>query len=92
MAVRPVPVAVRSTVVIMRAVSFGETVREEHADHVVNQPGPAVSAGIVGNLLVDETGHQRGPHVEVSGVVDAGLFEPLTGDVEGADGRRVGLG
>jgi hypothetical protein len=65
--------------------------RKEHGDDVVNQSDPPISAGIVGNLLINKTGHQRGPQIHMSWVSDAGALEPLPGAVESADSRGVRL-
>jgi hypothetical protein len=35
---------------------FGGAVRKEHGDGVVDQPDPPVSAGLVGDLLINEAG------------------------------------
>ncbi len=71
---------------------FIDTVRKEHDDDVVNQPDPPVPAGIVGDLLINETRHECGPQIQVSRVSDAGLLETLPSVVKSADGRGVGLG
>jgi hypothetical protein len=34
---------------------------EKHVDSVIDQAGPTIASGIVGDLLVDQTGVQRSP-------------------------------
>jgi hypothetical protein len=43
---------------------------EEHGHRFVDETDPSVPARIVGDLLVDQTGCQRGPHVDVPLLVD----------------------
>jgi hypothetical protein len=38
---------------------------EEHGHGFVDETEPPIPAGIVGDLLVDQAGRQRGPHIEV---------------------------
>jgi hypothetical protein len=71
---------------------FIDAVRKEHDDDVVNQSDPPVPAGIVGDLLINETSRECGPRIQVSGVPDADLLETLPSGVESADCRGVGLG
>ena len=72
-------------------VLFVGAVGKEHAHDVVDQPGPPVTAGVVGDLLVDQSGQQGRPHVNVPGVAYAVARQLLTGELQGAYGRRVGL-
>src|SRR5215207_4753476 len=40
-------------------------VGEEHGHDLFDEPAPPVTARVVGDLLVDQPGHQRGPDVPV---------------------------
>ena len=66
----------------------------EHLDGVVDQPDPAVAAGVVGQLLVGEAGAEGGEQVERLGVGDAAPREQLAdlGQVGLGDRERLGRG
>ncbi len=50
---------------------------EEHGHGLLDKKSPPLPAGIVGDLLVNETGRQRGPQVDVPLIGDAVEGKPL---------------
>jgi hypothetical protein len=67
-------------------------VGDEHGHGLLDQPRPAVTAGVVGDLLVDETGEHRRPQVHVPRLRDAAERQALPRRVERAHRRRERLG
>src|SRR5215211_7516405 len=66
-------------------------VSEEHVEGVVEEAVPAVTARVVGDLLIDQPGDKAGEQVEVAGVRSPRLDERLSVDLEALDRRGIRL-
>ena len=53
---------------------------EVHLDRLAREAHPAVAAGVVGNLLVGEAGHDGGEQIEVAWFADPGSGEAFLAD------------
>jgi len=66
-------------------------VGEEHVDRLIDQSGPTIPSGIVGDLLVDQSRDQRGPQIEVPCFGDPIQGQQLLGVGQETDCRRIRL-
>ena len=48
---------------------------EEHGHRFVDESGPTIPSGIIGDLLVDQAGYQCGPYIDM-----ACLYDPVEGE------------
>ena len=62
----------------------------DKVDRIVDQPFPAMAAGVVGDLLVDEAAQERGPHVEITVGIEARVPHPHPRRFERLDRGLVG--
>ena len=63
---------------------------EKHGDGFFDQACPSIAAGIVGDLLVDETTEHRRPQIQMPGLCDADESETLPRRVESSNRRCIG--
>jgi hypothetical protein len=60
-------------------------------DGAVQEHRPPRSAGVVGQLLVDQAADQGDPDVELDGVTQADVPEELSSSLQDPDRGRIGL-